>query len=126
MDSTPQQPDEGDRFETVLREHHKRARRVDVNLKDLANYFQENLADVTRHLLYAVPQQMEAWRQETLKRYGYDPEHGEVGLSLEEALKSAEDAKGLVALLHNYHTYRLVIELWNGGYRAVCAANGSR
>jgi hypothetical protein len=55
---------------------------------------------------------MEAWRQEALDRYGYDPERGEVGLSLEEALKSAEDAKGLVILLHNYHTYRLVIELW--------------
>ena len=112
MDSTPQQPDGGNRFEAVLREHHKRARQVDLNLKDFTNYFQENLANVTQHLLSAVPQQMEAWRQEALDRYGYDPERGEVGLSLEEALKSAEDAKGLVILLHNYHTYRLVIELW--------------
>jgi DNA-binding CsgD family transcriptional regulator len=112
MDSTPQQPDEGDRFEAALREHHKRARQVDLNLKDFTNYFKEDLANVTQYLLSAVPQQMEAWRQEAQKRYGYDPERGEVGLSLEEALKSAEDAKGLVILLHHYHTYRLVIELW--------------
>jgi hypothetical protein len=112
MDNTPQQPDEGDRFEAVLREYHKRARQVDVNLKDFTNYFQQNLANVTRYLLSAVPQQMEAWRQEALKRYGYDPERGEVGLSLEEAIESAEDAKGLVILLNNYHTYRRVIELW--------------
>jgi len=112
MDSTPQQPDGGDRFEAVLREYHKRARRVDVELKDFTNYFQENLANVTQYLLSAVPQQMDAWREEALKRYGYDLERGEVGLSLEEALESAEDVKGLVVLLNNYHTHRIVIELW--------------
>ena len=80
MDSTPQQPDEGDRFEAVLREGQKLARQFDVELKALTNYFRENLADTTRYLLSAVPQQMEAWRQEALKRHGYDPEHGEVGL----------------------------------------------
>jgi DNA-binding protein Fis len=72
MDSTPQQPDEGDRFEAALREHHKRARQVDLNLKDFTNYFKEDLANVTQYLLSAVPQQMEAWRQEALKRYGYN------------------------------------------------------
>jgi DNA-binding CsgD family transcriptional regulator len=112
MDRTPQQPDQEARLEALLREHHKRARRIDVGLEDFTNYFQENLANVTQYLLSAVPQQMDAWREEALKRYGYDPERGEVGLSLEEALESAEDAKGLVVLLNNYHTHRIVIELW--------------
>jgi DNA-binding CsgD family transcriptional regulator len=112
MDRTSQPPDEGDHFEAVLREHHKLARQFDVGLKDLADYFQENLADVTRHLLSAVPKQMEAWRQEALRKYGYDPEHRESASSLEGFVKSAEDAKGLVALLNHYYTYSLVIEQW--------------
>jgi DNA-binding CsgD family transcriptional regulator len=112
MDSTPQQPNEGDRFETVLREHHKLARQFDVYLKDLADYFRENLAETTRHLLIAVPQQMDAWREEAVRKYGYDPERGELGTSLDQSVKSAEDAQGLVALLNHYNTYRLVIKLW--------------
>ena len=111
MDSTPQQPDEGDRFEAVLREHHKVARRVDVHLKEFADYFQGNPAEVTRHLLIIVPQQMDAWRQEAVEKYGYDPERGEVS-NLEETLKSAKDAQKLVALFNHYHTCRLVMEQW--------------
>ena len=112
MDSTPQQPNEGERFETVLREHHKLARQFDVGLKDLADYFRENLAETTRHLLVAVPQQMDAWREEAVRKYGYDPERGELGTSLDQSVKSAEDAQGLVALLNHYSTYQLVIKLW--------------
>jgi transposase-like protein len=113
MDSTPQQPDEGDRFAAVLREHHKVARRVDVHLKEFADYFQGNPApaEVTRHLLLIVPQQMDAWRQEAVEKYGYDPERGEVS-NLEETLKSAKDAQKLVALVTHYHTCRLVMEQW--------------
>src|ERR671912_2302487 len=90
MDSTPQQPDEGDRFEALLREHHKVARRVDVHLKDFADYLQGNPAEVTRHLVIIVPQQMDAWRQEAVEKYGYDPERGEV-LNLENV---PEERKG--------------------------------
>jgi DNA-binding CsgD family transcriptional regulator len=111
MDSTPQQPEEGDRFEAVLREHHKVARRVDVHLKDFADYFQGNPAEVTRHLLIIVPQQMDAWRQEAIEKYGYDPERGEVS-NLEETLKSAKDAQKLTSLVTHYHTSRLVMEQW--------------
>jgi DNA-binding CsgD family transcriptional regulator len=111
MDSTPQQPKEGDRFEALLREHHKVARRVDVHLKEFADYFQGNPAEVTRHLLIIVPQQMDAWRQEAVEKYGYDPERGEVS-NLEETLKSAEDARNLAALVSHYHTSRLVMEQW--------------
>ena len=111
MNSTPQQPKEGDRFEAVLREHHKVARRVDVHLKDFADYFQGNPAEVTRHLLIIVPQQMDAWRQEAVEKYGYDPERGEVS-NLEETLKSAEDAQKLTSLVTHYHTCRLVMEQW--------------
>ena len=111
MNSTPQQPKEGDRFEAVLREHHKVARRVDVHLKDFADYFQGNPAEVTRHLLIIVPQQMDAWRQEAVEKYGYDPERGEVS-NLEETLKSAKDAQKLTSLFTHYHTCRLVMEQW--------------
>ena len=111
MNSTPQQPKEGDRFEAVLREHHKVARRVDVHLKDFADYFQGNPAEVTRHLLIIVPQQMDAWRQEAVEKYGYDPERGEVS-NLEETLKSAKDAQKLTSLVTHYHTCRLVMEQW--------------
>ena len=111
MNSTPQQPKEGDRFEAVLREHHKVARRVDVHLKDFADYFQGNPAEVTRHLLIIVPQQMDAWRQEAIEKYGYDPERGEVS-NLEETLKSAKDAQKLTSLFTHYHTCRLVMEQW--------------
>jgi hypothetical protein len=65
------QPDEHDRFEAVLREQHKLARRNDDLLKDTANYFKQNLPDLTRHLLHAIPQQMDAWRQEALEKYAY-------------------------------------------------------
>ena len=64
MDNTPQQPDAEDRYEAVLREHHKAARRLDSDLKDLAEYLRGNLPEVARHLLTAIPQQSEAWRQE--------------------------------------------------------------
>src|SRR5215212_3508575 len=111
MDSTPQQPDEGDRFEAVLREYHKRARQVDVHLKDFADYLQGNPAEATRHLLIIVPQQMDTWRQEAVDKYGYDPERGEVS-NLEETLKSAKDAQKLSALVTHYHTCRLVMEQW--------------
>ena len=111
MDSTPQQPKEGDRFEAVLREHHKVARRVDVHLKDFADYFQGNPAEVTRHLLIIVPQQMDACRQEAIEKYGYDPERGEVS-NLEETLISAKDAQKLTSLFTHYHTCRLVMEQW--------------
>ena len=111
MDSTPQQPDEGDRFEALLREHHKVARRVDVHLKDFADYLQGNPAEVTRHLVIIVPQQMDAWRQEAVEKYGYDPERGEV-LNLEKSPKSAKDAQKLTALVTHYHTCRLVMEQW--------------
>ena len=111
MDSTPQQPKEGDRFEAVLREHHKVARRVDVHLKDFADYLQGNPAEATRHLLIIVPQQMDAWRQEAVEKYGYDPERGEVS-NLEETLKSAKDAQKLTSLVTHYHTCRLVMEQW--------------
>ena len=111
MDSTPQQPKEGDRFEAMLREYHKRARQVDVHLKDFADYFQGNPAEVTRHLLIIVPQQMDAWRQEAVEKYGYDPERGEVS-NLEETLKSAKDAQKLTSLVTHYHTCRLVMEQW--------------
>src|SRR5918993_1539238 len=111
MDSTPQQPKEGDRFEAVLREHHKLARRVDVHLKEFADYLQGNPAEVTRHLVIIVPQQMDAWRQEAVEKYGYDPERGEV-LNLEKSPKSAKDAQKLTALVTHYHTCRLVMEQW--------------
>jgi transposase-like protein len=111
MDSTPQQPKERDRFEALLREGHKLARRVDDHLKEFADYLQGNPAEVTRHLLIIVPQQMDAWRQEAIEKYGYDPERGEVS-NLEETLKSAKDAQNLVALVTHYHTSRLVMEQW--------------
>jgi DNA-binding CsgD family transcriptional regulator len=111
MDSTPQQPEEGDHFEAVLREGHKLARRVDVHLKDFADYLQGNPAEVTRHLLIIVPQQMDACRQEAVEKYGYDPERGEVS-NLEETLKSAKDAQKLTSLGAHYHTCRLVMEQW--------------
>jgi DNA-binding CsgD family transcriptional regulator len=111
MDSTPQQPDGGDRFEAVLREYHKRARQVDVHLKDFADYLQGNPAEATRHLLIIVPQQMDACRQEAVEKYGYDLERGEVP-NLEETLKSAKDVLKLTSLFTHYHTCRLVMEQW--------------
>jgi hypothetical protein len=111
MDSTPQQPKERDRFEALLREGHKLARRVDDHLKEFADYLQGNPAEVTRHLLIIVPQQMDAWRQEAIEKYGYDPERGEVS-NLEETLKSAKDAQKLTSLVTHYHTSRLVMEQW--------------
>jgi DNA-binding CsgD family transcriptional regulator len=111
MDSTPQQPDGGDRFEAVLREYHKRARQVDVHLKDYADYLQGNPAEATRHLLIIVPQQMDACRQEAVEKYGYDLERGEVP-NLEETLKTAKDALKLTSLFTHYHTCRLVMEQW--------------
>jgi hypothetical protein len=111
MDSTPQQPDGGDRFEAVLREYHKRARQVDVHLKDFADYLQGNPAEATRHLLIIVPQQMDACRQEAVEKYGYDPERGEIS-NLEETLKTAKDALKLTSLVTHYHTCRLVMEQW--------------
>jgi DNA-binding CsgD family transcriptional regulator len=111
MDSTPQQPKERDRFEALLREGHKLARRVDDHLKEFADYLQGNPAEVTRHLLIIVPQQMDAWRQEAIEKYGYDPERGEVS-NLEETLKSAKDAQKLTSLVTHYHTCRLVMEQW--------------
>jgi hypothetical protein len=71
MDRTPQQPDQEARLEALLREYHKRARQVDVHLKDFADYLQGNPAEATRHLLIIVPQQMDAWRQEAVEKYGY-------------------------------------------------------
>jgi hypothetical protein len=111
MDSTPQQPKEGDRFEAVLREYHKRTRQVDVHLKDFADYLQGNPAEATRHLLIIVPQQMDACRQEAVEKYGYDPERGEIS-NLEETLKTAKDAQKLTSLFTHYHTCRLVMEQW--------------
>jgi hypothetical protein len=112
MSRAPRQPKKVDRFEAVLREGHKLARQFDVGLKDLANYFQENLPNATRHLLVAVPQQMDAWRQEAVEKYGYDPERREWTPNCEESVKSAEDAQGLVTLLNHYYTYRLVLKQW--------------
>jgi hypothetical protein len=111
MDSTPQQPDGADRFEAVLREYHKRARQVDVHLKDYADYLQGNPAEATRHLLIIVPQQMDACRQEAVEKYGYDPERGDIS-NLEETLKTAKDALKLTSLVTHYHTCRLVMEQW--------------
>ena len=116
MSRAPRQPKEVDRFEAVLREGHKLARQfarqIDVCVKDITDYFGENLADATRHLLVAVPQQMDAWRQEAVERYGYDPERGELGTSLDQSVKSVEDAQGLVTLLNHYYTYLLVVKQW--------------
>lgn len=112
MDRTPQQPDQEARLEAVLREHHKLARQFDVGLKGLADYFRANLADSTRLLLSAVPQQMDAWRGEILEKYGYDPERREWTSNLEESVKSVGDAQAFIALLNHYSTYRLVIEQW--------------
>jgi hypothetical protein len=110
MSRALRQPKEVDRFEAVLREGHKLARQFDVCLKDITDYFGENLADATRHLLVTVPQQMDAWRQEAVEKYGYDPERREWTPTCEESMKSAEDAQGLVTLLNHYYTYRLVLK----------------
>lgn len=112
MDSTPQQPNERDRLEAVLREHHKMVRRFNTSLKDLGDYFRGNPPEATRHLLVAIPQQSEAWRQEALKKYGYDLERHAWISRPEESIKSAGDAQGLIALLNHHGTYRLVMEQW--------------
>jgi len=112
MDITPQQPGAEDRYEAVLREHHKGARRLDSNLKDLADYLRGNLPEATRHLLTAIPQQSEAWRQEALKKYGYDLERNAWLRRPEKSIKSVEDAQGLVALANHHGTYRIVMNLW--------------
>src|SRR5215217_1168499 len=94
MDITPQQPGAEDRYEAELREHHKGARHLDSNLKDLADYLLGNLPEATRHLLTAIPQQSEAWRQEALKKYGYDLERNAWLRRPEKSIKSVEDAQG--------------------------------
>jgi hypothetical protein len=96
----------------VLREHHKRARQVDVCLKETADYFRENLADSTRYLLSAVPQQMDAWEREAIEKYGYDLERREWVSDAKQFISSARVAKGFVGLLNTYYTYWLVIEQW--------------
>jgi DNA-binding CsgD family transcriptional regulator len=118
MSRAPQQPKEVDRFEAVLREGHKLARQFDVCLKDITDYFGENLADATRQLLVAVPQQMDAWRQEAVEKYGYDPGRREWPPNCEESVKSAEDAQNLVTLLNHYYTYRLVVKQWESFVRS--------
>ena len=112
MDITPQQPGDGDRYEAVLREHHKSARRFDSELKYLADYFRGNLPEVTRHLLTVIPQQSEAWRQEALKKYGYDLESHAWLRSPEKSIKSAEDMQGFVTLANHHGTHRIVMKLW--------------
>jgi DNA-binding CsgD family transcriptional regulator len=118
MSRAPQQPKEVDRFEAVLREGHKLARQFDVCLKDITDYFGENLADATRQLLVAVPQQMDAWRQEAVEKYGYDSGRREWPPNCEESVKSAEDAQNLVTLLNHYYTYRLVVKQWESFVRS--------
>ena len=112
MDITPQQPGTEDRDEAVLREHHKAARRLDSELKDLAEYFRGNLPEATRHLLTAIPQQSEAWRQEARKKYGCDLERNAWLRSPEESIKSVEDVQGFVRKANNHGTYRIVMDLW--------------
>lgn len=112
MDRASRQPDEQDRFEAVLREQHKLARQFDDHLKDNAEYFKQNLPDLTRHLLHAMPQQMDAWREEALKKYAYDLEQHRWISSPEESLKSVKNAQALIALANHYDTYRLVMKLW--------------
>lgn len=113
MDRTPRQPDGGDRFEAVLRELHKLARRSDKDLKGLTEYLLENPAESTRHMLYAIPEQMDVWHREMLDKYGYDLDRHEwASGSSEGSLRSLEDAKTFIALLNHHGTYRFIMKLW--------------
>lgn len=112
MDRTPQHPDQGDRYEAYLREHHKLVRQFDVSLKEFKDYFHEHLPEVTRDILDTIPRQREAWRQEALRRYGYDLEHSEWASSPEESMKSPDDVQGFLTLANHHGTYRIIMELW--------------
>lgn len=101
-----------ERLEAVLREQHRRMREVDRCMKGLADYFRGNLPEVTKHLLETIPQQREAWRQEALRKYGYDLERREWTSSPEQFIKSPEDVGGFIALANHHATYRLVMEQW--------------
>jgi hypothetical protein len=112
MDITPQQPDAGVGLGAVLREHHKSARQLDKARKALADYFWGNLPEVTRHLLTAISHQREAWRQETLKEYGYALERSTWTSSPEESIRSVDDARGFIALANHHATYRFIMKQW--------------
>jgi hypothetical protein len=110
MTRVPQQPDERDRLEAGLRAVHRRARRFDDELKDLAAYCYENPSKNAQALLFLVPRQMDAWQQEALSRFGYDLENREKREDF--AIETYQDAVELVRLMNHYYTYDGAMERW--------------
>ena len=110
MERVPQQPDEGDRFEAVLRAVHGRARQFDDELKALTGHLHENPSKEAQTLLFLVPRQMDAWQQEAMSRFGYDLENR--GMTKDFSVETLQDAVGLVRLMNHYYTYDRAMEHW--------------
>lgn len=92
-------------------------RQFDACLKVLVDYFRTNQSEATKHLLFAVPQQREAWRREALEKYGYDPERREWTRNLEESIKTFEDAQGFITLTSHHATCRFIMRQWESFVR---------
>ena len=73
MKREPHHP--GDRFEAVLREAHRRARRVSDAIEDITKYLYENPTKAAQFLLFVVPKWMDAWQATAVSRFGYDLEN---------------------------------------------------
>ena len=70
MERVPQQPEE--RFEAVLREGHRRARRVADGIKDFHEYLYGNPTKTAEHLLFIVPREMDALERKAWACFRYD------------------------------------------------------
>jgi hypothetical protein len=66
----PHQPDEP--FEAVLREAHRRARRVAYSFNDFRKYLYENPTKTAENLLSIVPKEMDALERKAWACFRYD------------------------------------------------------
>lgn len=108
MKPVPQQPEE--RFEAVLREGHRRARRVDNLIKDFREYLYENPTKAAEDLLFIVPKEMDALESEAWTCYRYDLKKRRKSDEFEVADFSA--AQEFVRIATHYYTLERVMRRW--------------
>jgi DNA-binding CsgD family transcriptional regulator len=108
MKRVPQQPEE--HFEAVLREGHRRARRVNDAIEDFTKYLDENPTKAAQDLLFIVPKWMDACQAIAVSRFGYDLENRKKREDF--AVETFQDALEFVQLMNHYYTNDLVMERW--------------
>jgi DNA-binding CsgD family transcriptional regulator len=108
MKRVPQQPEE--RFEAVLREGHRRARRANDFIKDFREYLYENPTKAADDLLFIVPKEMDALEREAWARFGYDLRRRRKGDDF--ALEGFSAVQEFIRIATHYYTLERVMRRW--------------